>query len=220
MSRAADRVIPPDLEPPLNYSRFLGEISETRGELYEMSFADLVWREQCISGVQFNHVAFDKVDFGKSKLRDVSFSDARLKSCELSNADWTGIDACRVEIMSSRLVGLNSAEGKYRHVLFQNCRAEYAVFQFSRLESCRFENCNLLDATFEAARLKRVVFRKCDLTNSRFIGAQLEDIDLRGSRIDGIGLPAENLKDLTIDLVQSPVIAALTGAKIVELEET
>lgn len=220
MSQAANSVIPPDLASPLNWPAFAGRISETHGELYELSFVDLVWRDQSVSGVQFNHAVFDKVDFGKSKLRDVSFSDARIKSCELSNTDCAGIDVCRVEILSSRLVGLNSAEGKYRHVLFQNCRAEYAVFQFSKFEWCRFENCNLLDATFEAASLKQVAFRNCDLTNSRFVGAHLEKIDLRGSRIDGIGLPTESLKELTIDLTQTPVIAALTGAKIVEREGT
>jgi hypothetical protein len=42
----------------------------------------------------------------------------------------------------------------------------------------------------------------------------LSEVDVRGSRIDGIEINLENLPGLRIDLSQSPAIAALTGVVI------
>ena len=140
----------------------------------------------------------------------------RAKLANLSNANWVGIEMHRVELLSARMIGFNGAEGRFLHTLFHHCRADYAVYQSSKFERCRFENCSLIDATFESATLKNVVFRDCDLTNARFIGARIEDVNVRGSRIDGLAVEG-SLKGLTIDVTQSPVIAALTGVTIADI---
>lgn len=78
----------------------------------------------------------------------------------------------------------------------------------------KFENCNLADASFEAATMKHVVFRNCDLRNARFLTARLDDVDLRGSRLEGLAIALDALSGVTIDSLQAEVIASLTGVTI------
>jgi uncharacterized protein YjbI with pentapeptide repeats len=216
MPTPTEGVSPPDLLAADKLARFNCIAIEEGAEFSDFEFVELAWRERHVTQVHFDRAVFDKVDFAKSKFRDVSFGDVRIRFSDLSNADWTGISACRVEILSSKLTGFNGAEGKYRHALFQGCRMEYAVFQLSKFERCQFENCVLTDATFEAAALDHVAFRNCDLTNARFINARLQEVDLRGSRIEGLAVSLADLSKVTIDLLQAPAIAALTGVRIVD----
>lgn len=216
MSTAKNGIVSPDLGDPDQLTRFTGNTLDEGAEYCELQLVDLACRDCRAGRVRFDTALLHKVDLARSQMRDAAFNDVRITSSDLSNADWTGARASRLEVRSCRLTGLVAAEGKYEHARFRDCRADYAVFQLSKLERCWFENCSLVDATFEAGTLKHVVFKECDLTNVRFFQTRLNEVDLRGSQIEGIGIGLEDLKGLTIDLLQAPVIASLFGVTIAD----
>lgn len=216
MSERASDLMPPDWKEDTELPRFQGGPPEEGSACDDWAFVDLDWQKRKIARVQFDTALWRKMNLAKSKLRDVSLRDVRIHGCDLSNADGAGIRTSRVEIVSSRLTGLVAAEGTYENTLFQDCRADYSVFQLSTFERCCFENCSLVDASFEAATLKQVVFKNCDLRNARFFQAGLLEVDLRGSMLEGLGIALDNLRGVTVDRLQTPAIAALTGVRIVD----
>lgn len=211
-----DGVIRPDIGDGDELALYSGEPIESGGDYEGWAFADLAWRGRHLSQVEFSTSIFRKAMLAGSRLRDVAFRDVSITGSDVSNANWAGVRACRVVILSSRLTGLAACEDRFEHLFVKDCPADYAVFNLSKFERCWFENCNLSDASFETATCKHVVFRNCNLTNARFYRARLEDVDLRGSQLSGLGISLEDLRGVTIDVQQAPDIAVLTGVKIAD----
>jgi uncharacterized protein YjbI with pentapeptide repeats len=209
----------PHLDESENLLRFSTEKLQVKGEYVGVLCRENDWCDQSVSGVRFETAVFARARLMRTKMRDIALRDVAITNCDISNSDWTGASFQCVEVSSTRLTGLNGSEGQYRDVVFQRCTAKYAVFLSSRFERCRFEQCDLSDATFESGTLKNVAFRNCDLTDVRFSAATLTDIDLRGSRIEGIQIDVRSLREVTIDVLQTTEIAAITGARLRPLNE-
>ncbi len=217
MAKKAGRaswVVPPVLQDVAKLTPLRGDVVVADEEYSECAFVGDDWQRKSASGICFDTAIFENATLSGTRLRDVALSDVRITGSDMANADWSGGGFRQVEIVSTRLTGFVGSESDYENVLFSQCKANYAVMQLSRIIQCRFEGCDLTEATFEGATLKRIVFRNCDLTGTRFMHANLDEIDLRGSRIDRIEIMAEDLKQLRIDITQTPVIARLAGAKI------
>jgi uncharacterized protein YjbI with pentapeptide repeats len=112
--------------------------------------------------------------------------DCELRDCDLANLDARGAEFRRVAIAVGRLTGFNLAESALRDVVFEDCRADLAVFAQTTLETVRFTSCNLAQATFQEAKLKSVAFEDCDLRGADLTSARFEDVELKNCKLDGI----------------------------------
>jgi len=214
MAETTFKVNPPGLGDIEALAQFSPDADLTHSEYSGLAFSDLKWPGRSYAEIRFDRALFKNTVLSKTKLRSATFEDVRFTSCDLSGADWSGVQLSRVEILSSRLTGFVGAEGRYDNVLWRGCKLDYALFQMARFTRCTFEKCDLTNATFEGATANHVAFRDCNLANARFIRSRLSDVDLRGSRIDGLEIGLEDLRGLHVDLSQTPVIAGLTGVVI------
>jgi uncharacterized protein YjbI with pentapeptide repeats len=214
MAETVFKLNPPDLGTVEALAQFPPDADLVNPDYSGQAFSDLRWHERSYPQVRFEMALFKNGVLSKTKLRSAVFEDVRFTACDLSGADWSGSQLSRVEFISSRLTGFVGAEGRYEHVLWRACKLDYALFQMARLTRCCFEKCDLTNATFEGATVGHVAFRDCNLANARFVRSKLSDVDMRGSRIDGLEINLEDLRGLRIDLSQTPVIASLTGVVI------
>ena len=213
-------IIAPDLPATGDLRAFAEPLPITETEYLEFTCHDVDWTEASVSGVVFDAVEFQRASLARTKMRNTKLRDVSVVRSDFSNADWTGASFRCVEISSTRLTGFNGTEGQYRDVLFRKCAVSHAVFHSSTFDRCRFEQCDLTEATFEGAVLKGVSFRDCKMINTRLIGGQLAAVDLRGSDIHGIQVQVERLQGVTIDVLQTAVIAELTGVNIERLPDS
>ena len=72
----------------------------------------------------------------------------------------------------------------------------------------------LAEAEFRESTIERVTFTGCDMRNTNLAQARLTEVDLRGSRIEGLVLDAAQLGSLTVDPAQAIVVLQMLGAKV------
>ena len=218
MSRLPLKIAVPKLEDAARFQRFAVGDDLSEKEYFEVFFEGVSWSGTSANGIAFETVVFKSAKLARATMRDTRLLNVAVSNSDFANADWRGAAFERVEMTSTRLTGFNGSEGKYRHAVFRQCSAQYAVFQLANFDGCRFEECDLSSATFEGATLWDITFLKCNLSSSRFTSANLADVDLRGSRIEGIQIDLKSLQGVRIDPSQTITIAALTGAKIDTLD--
>jgi uncharacterized protein YjbI with pentapeptide repeats len=84
----------------------------------------------------------------------------------------------------------------------------------SRIRDVHFENCVLAEAQFHESIVERVAFTGCDLRSADLGHSKLGEVDLRGSKIEGLLLDVAQLGSLTVDPSQAMVILQMLGAKV------
>ncbi|MEM1330832.1 MAG: pentapeptide repeat-containing protein [Planctomycetota bacterium] len=140
--------------------------------------------------------------------------DAELRACDLSNGRLVDLVAARVGVSDSKLIGLDVSGGSVRDAQIAGsvCRdLRCFATTFTRVW---FERCDLRGADFDAARLHRVVFRDCDLREARFPACDLGEVDLRGSRVEGLVVDPARIRGAVIAPEQADVFAAAIGLRV------
>jgi len=151
--------------------------------------------EARIEGGDFSHTTgegrlvrsvLEDVDVSETVVEPLSLADVRISGCVLANARWSQVEARRVEIVKSQLVGWRVQLGLAQDLYVGDCRADFASFDFESVKGLNvFERCRFKEAEF-SGNLARVVFVDCDLADADFTGVtDARGLDLRESKLAG-----------------------------------
>lgn len=154
----------------------------------------------------------DSVDLSGSRFHPLTLTDVRLDRLDLSNAQWHGVVARQVELVSARAVGLGLSLDLAADLYVEQTRLDYAGVHLERVRGhAVFHDCSFRDARL-GGDLSRVVFSDCDLTGAEFTATAARDTDLRSSRLAGArGL--HSLRGAMVDPDQLIGIAAQLAAE-------
>ena len=142
-----------------------------------------------------------------SKLVKLEMTDVLLDRCNLANSVLHESIIYRTQWSACRLTGIDASNSSFMHTVFDKCIIDLGNFRFTSFKNVNFRSCMLNDAEFGGADLRGVRFSDCILKQTQFSGAKLKGTDLRGSDIDGLGIPPENLRGVIIDPSQLTVLA-------------
>ncbi len=170
--------------------------------------------EQEAQHISFDQLLLQNVILSKTRFKKVQVLDCRMLACDLANAEWSEATLSRVELLGCHLTGFQSGEGLFQDVLFKECRCSFAQFALTKFKCVRFEDCDLSEANFFEADLSGVTFLNCDLRQADFAKAKLVGADLRGSKIDGMRVGPNELKEATIDPTQAVAFVRGMGIKV------
>ncbi len=148
------------------------------------------------------------------KAQRLHLRDVRVDTSDLANMDMTGAALERVEFLATRLTGALCSETRWKSVLFQECKLDFALFRMASFEQCVFEKCNLAEADFYGANLTGAIFRGCDLSRADISHATLSDADLRDCRLDGMRGTPDALDGLIISPDQAAMLITLFGVRV------
>lgn len=212
--RSATREIdPPDL--PATTSLELLNIGSFAADSYELATIEgAQLNDASASRLQFDTCVLRRIELDRTTLSNFRMIDVRVERSSAANSVWANPSLRRVAIVGCRLTGLTVTEGDLSDLLFQDCKADFLRLASSQIRNVRFENCVLAEAEFHESTIERVVFVGCDLRNANLAHAKLSEIDLRGSKIEGLVLDAAQLGSLTVDPSQAMVIIQMLGAKV------
>ncbi|MCD0174946.1 pentapeptide repeat-containing protein [Deinococcus sp. 14RED07] len=107
----------------------------------------------------------------------------------------------RVQFTDCRLLGVQAAHARLRHVALTRVAAPLSVWVKADAAHLRLDDCDLTEAAFMDADLPGLILRACRLPRT----------DLRGLRIT----PRE-LEGVTVDATQLPDLAHLLGVRVGE----
>jgi uncharacterized protein YjbI with pentapeptide repeats len=190
-------------------------VSSFAADSYELAAIEGVALNDASAGrLQFDTCVLTRIELDRTTLSNFRMIDVRVERSSAANGIWAKPSLRRVAIVGCRLTGLTVTEGDLSDVLFQDCKADFLQMASSRIRNIRFENCVIAEAEFHESTIERVVFAGCDLKNGNLANAKLSEVDLRGSKIEGLMLDAAQLGSLTVDPSQAMVIVQMLGAKV------
>jgi uncharacterized protein YjbI with pentapeptide repeats len=190
-------------------------IDSFAADSYELAAIEGVALNDASAGrLQFDTCVLTRIELDRTTLSNFRMIDARVERSSAANGIWAKPSLRRVAVVGCRLTGLTVTEGDLSDVLFEECKADFLQFASSRIRNVRFENCVLAEAEFHESTIERAVFVGCDLRNANLANAKLSEVDLRGSKIEGLTPDAGQLGSLTVDPSQAMVIVRMLGAKV------
>ncbi len=169
-----------------------------------------------LHSVTFAGCVFRRVNLTGSTWERVRLLDVRFEDCDLSGARWTDVSLDRVEVTGSRLLGLQAAGVRLRHVRLTRVHAPLSVWQRADALHLHLSGCDLSEASFMEAKLPGAVVRDCRLHRTDLRGAQLDGADLRGSALGGVRAGAADLQGVTVEAAQVLDLAHLLGVTVAE----
>jgi uncharacterized protein YjbI with pentapeptide repeats len=169
--------------------------------------------DQNAKGVTFQVARLTDIDLSGSRLEHLRVLDGALSRCNLANVRARHADAERVVIETSRLTGIDLAEGVLTDVTFRDSRIDLASFGFSRLKRVSFEDCALSQTDFLEARLDSVRFSRCDLSEADLRGARMTRCELRDCELAGIH-GVEGLRGAAMELSDIVAMAGVWAAAL------
>lgn len=168
-----------------------------------------------LHSVTFAGCVFRRVNLTGSTWERVRLLDVRFEDCDLSGARWTDVSLDRAEVTGSRLLGLQAAGVRLRHVRLTRVHAPLSVWQRADALHLHLSGCDLSEASFMEAKLPGTVLRDCRLHRTDLRGAQLDGADLRGSAL-GACAGAADLQGVTVEAAQVLDLAHLLGVTVAE----
>lgn len=160
-------------------------------------------------------------------LYDCRLDDAVLARARLAECVVTGLQANRVELVSSswrtvvvsdcRFGALLAPASTLTRVRVIGGKLDLVNLRGARLSEVRFEECRLGEVDVGAAQLRRVSFVGCQVDRLVLSGSRLEEVDVSTSelhRVDGV----ESLSGAVISTAQlaelAPAFAAHLGVRV------
>jgi uncharacterized protein YjbI with pentapeptide repeats len=181
------------------------EFSNTKMRTLEMKNIGLV-------DGKVRSIRTDAADMARVDIQNVEFSD-----CELSSLHWAGGEVSRTRFSSCKLLGAKFENVVMKHVVFVDCKMDYATLSRVRAAGpVMFLRCSLREAEFDGCGMTSVLLDKCDLTLTHFGSGRYGGCDLRGNDLSTLrGVP-----HLRRAVLGSAQLADLALAIAAELEIT
>jgi len=132
------------------------------------------------------------------------FQETIFKNCRLMGINW-----CQSDWQTSSLLSR-------KHLDFENCLLDHAVFIGLDLQDTQFINCKARRLDFESADLARADFKGTDLEGARFMNCNLAEANFVGAENYEIDAAANTLHKARFSL---PEAVALLHSLDIILEE-
>jgi uncharacterized protein YjbI with pentapeptide repeats len=182
-----------------------------------------------VSGFEFADVSTRALDVRDVRLLDgkihavraeaASMTGARLQSveftrCDLGSLRWSGGKVSRTRLDSCRLLGARFENMTLEHVVFTDCKMDYATLAHIRTSGpVMFIRCSLREADFTSCDLAGSLFYECDLVLANFGKGKYAGCDLRGNDLSAVN-GAHNLKRVVVDRAQLLQLAEALAAEL------
>jgi uncharacterized protein YjbI with pentapeptide repeats len=181
------------------------------------------------SGFEFGDASMRALDVRDVRLLDgkvhavraeaVSIMGARVQSvefsrCELGSPRWSGGKISRTRFDSCRLLGARFENVTLEHVVFTDCKLDYAAIARIRASGpVMFIRCSLREADFADCDLAGCLFDGCELTSASFGEGWYAGCDLRGNDLSAVN-GAHHLERVVLDRSQLIELAAALAAEL------
>lgn len=159
-----------------------------------------------------SNAVLERMDLSGAKLGPLTLANAVLRNVELSNASLQRVVARRVELLTSRAIGLRLSVELAMDLSIQDCRLDYATLHLEKAKGIAvFQGCTFREATI-SGDLSNTVFQDCDFTDTEFRVTRATKCDLRTSRFTSArGLLS--LRGATISPEQAVAISGIIAAE-------
>jgi uncharacterized protein YjbI with pentapeptide repeats len=149
--------------------------------------------------LQFVRSRLTKVNFSESLLPRLDATDVVFADCNLSNVEVESGSFHRVVFAQCKLSGIQLTKGTFDNVAFEGCRLELASFYQVKLKHVSFRDCQIEDGDFAETTLDHVEFQDCNLTQATFARMRIERSEMRRctlTRLNGL----EQLRGIAMEL--------------------
>ena len=161
---------------------------------------------------RIHSVQAEAVSMAGVHIRSVEFAH-----CELGSLRWTGGKISRTRFDGCRMLGARFESVTLEHVVFTNCKMDYAMMdQIRTAGPVMFVRCSLREAEFASCDLTGCLFDESDLFRTSFGRGKYIGCDLRGNDLSTVNT-VHHLKRIIIDRTQ---LIQLAEAVAAELEVT
>lgn len=151
----------------------------------------------------------ERASMTKVHVRCVEFT-----GCELGSLRWTGGKISRSRFDACKLLGARIEDVTLEHVVFTDCKMDYAILQRIRaVGPVLFVRCSLREAEFTGCDLAGSLFDGCDLFSATFGPGKYWGCDLRGNDLSAVK-SAHHLKRIVIDRAQLMQLAEALAAEL------
>jgi uncharacterized protein YjbI with pentapeptide repeats len=176
-----------------------GDSTETVAgfDLGPMSVTDLI-----LSNLRLSHGRIRRCRAERTEMQRVSLNAVDFIQCDLASLRWADGKIARTRFSECRFFGAQFEGLALEHVLFVDCKLDYA--QFTRLRASgpvAFINCSLQEAEFGGCALPDAVLDGCDLSLTSFGEGNYRGTDLQGNDISYVR-GASNLKNVVLQAGQ------------------
>ena len=162
----------------------------------------------------WHNCLFRNVTFTDCRLHSAQLSDIRFEGCDLSNLALDGAALNRVEFVGCKLLGAALPDATLNHVRLERCNGRYLNLSGSRLRQVRFTECDLTEAALNDCRLDGVAFEGCTLRSTEFSHTPLRGIDLRQSQLGDLRLTVDDLRGAIVAPSQALDLLPLLGVVV------
>lgn len=173
--------------------------------------AEGAFRGLAVSRCLFSACVFQEVDFSGG-----SFTDTVFRECDFSNSFFSDAYLNRCLFENCKGLGMHLNGSVQYAVGYQACQLSFCAFSETKLVGMNFRGCRMREAVFSACQLKKTALVECDLQGCSFFHTPLSDVDLSGSRIDGIRLSDtfRELRGAVLSPWQFETVAGMLGVKL------
>jgi uncharacterized protein YjbI with pentapeptide repeats len=186
-----------------------------KDEYYEnMRVRERIFKDLQATNVKIDRGWWENVNLNEAKLEKLKLTDVRWEECVMSNAEMYMANWQRVEILGSKLTGLELVSPILEDVMIKECSAHYLQMRFGKTKRLIFESCDLKKADFQGTDLSGCLFRNCDLSDAEFSGAKLANTDLRGCNVENIRIGPAEIRGAIVNTTQALYLAGLLGIEI------
>lgn len=182
-----------------------------------------------VSGFEFGGASVRALDVKDVRLLDgkihsvwaeaASMTEVHIRSveftrCELGSLRWTGGKISRTRFDACRLLGARFENVTLEHVVFTDCKMDYAMLDQIRAKGpVMFVRCSLRESEFTGCDLASSLFDECDLFLANFGPGRYMGCDLRGNDLSAVN-GTHHLKRVVIDRAQLMQLAEALAAEL------
>jgi uncharacterized protein YjbI with pentapeptide repeats len=155
-----------------------------------------------------------KVRAGETNLTGTQVRSVEVADCELGALRWSGGKISRTRFSNCLLVGARFEDVTLDHVIFADCKMDYAML--SRIRAAgpvMFSGCSLREAEFADCSLTGSLFSRCDLTLASFGSGRYARCDFRDNDLSAV-TGVHYLKKVILDRVQLMQLAEALAAEL------
>lgn len=166
-----------------------------------------------ITGLEFDTCIFDKIKAEKTTFFNVHFTDIIFKNSDFLSCRFEMCSFIRCSFENCNMTGVSIIDSYFDNVTISS-NMKYANIVNNKLKKTIFNESILIDARFLENNFTKVYYNKCDMRNFEFSKCNLKDINLSTCNIENIKLNPNEVRGLTIDIMQAIYITQLLGIKI------
>jgi uncharacterized protein YjbI with pentapeptide repeats len=142
------------------------------------------------------------------------FRSVEFTGCQLGSLHWVRGKVARTRFDGCQLLGAQFNDVAFEHVVFTDCKMDYAVLNQVRATGpVLFRHCSLREADLTACNLTGALFDECDLFQTNFGPGRYVGCDLRGNDLSA-AKGVHHLRRAVMDRFQLMQLAQALAAEL------